>query len=154
MSSLAKMKEAYPGELELKMYPPTEDVILHKERPLRKEDELLLPYEKLERSRQYSKRLYERKEEKRQREENARIKQKRFDVNFSLRIKRMEKLFAIYAAQTSDSYRKAARRRPYLPQLNCAMKAFNVWKRHQLDKDDEEKHFLPKIPNRTTERSS
>ena len=150
-SSLKVAKKIYSNELKIGMYPSRDDMFKRKKKAHNWCDdvELLQPREKAERIQNYTKVLRERNEKKQQRGEKEIDKQKLPNINSDLRSNRMQTLFAIYADQTSDSYRIAAKRRYFLPPLHNVLKVLNKahkLKRNILEEDDEdEKTILPKI---------
>ena len=150
-SSLKVAKKIYSNELKIGMYPSRDDMLKRKKKAHNwcDDEELLQPREKAERIQNYTKVLRERNEKKQQRGEKEIDKQKLPNINSDLRSNRMQTLFAIYADQTSDSYRIAAKRRYFLPPLHNVLKVLNKahkLKRNILEEDDEdEKTILPKI---------
>ena len=151
--SLERAKQIYPHELHLKKYLSKSVIAKWKQKMQVDNEERLKPNEKLERSREYSKALHKKQKERRKREESNGINQGK-SVEQDSQLKSMEHLFGLYGVQTSGSYRNAARRKCYLPNLNCfptVFKAANQWKRIKVDKEEDEKNFLPVIPDKTNE---
>ena len=127
-----------------------------KQKELWNENKVIEPNDRFHRSRNYAKLLQERRERQRQREEIAYAKEQAAKMIADMRFKQIGQLFAIYVAQASDSYRKPAKKAYHFPPIYAVLRAFkNIrqQKLHELDKEADEKHFLPKLPFRNLDRS-
>lgn len=156
-SSLIVAKRIYSNELKLGVYPNEDDMLKHtrKSRKWVEEDDKLQPYEKLERVQRYTKSLVERSEKKKQLSEMNGDRRKMPNLNSDLRSNRMETLFQLYADQTSDSYRIAARRKYFLPPLTNVLKVLGKnqkVRQNCVEEKEEENTTFPKLPDRNSER--
>eukprot|EP00794_Sanderia_malayensis_P007489 gene7489-8320_t len=155
-SSLGVAKRIYSNELKIGVYTPKgnmprpaedDDATKRLKRPTKWrrygfEDEMY-PQEKVERMQQYTKSLEARKEN------NARKTKATSSVPtstcpFSMvdpRANRLATLFSVYGEQSSDSYRRPAKGRSFLPPVTQALKTMNLnrWK------DVRARHFADEV---------
>ena len=127
-----------------------------KQKELWNENNVIEPNDRFHRSRNYAKLLQERRERLKQREEIAHAKEQAAKMIADMRFKQIGQLFAIYVAQASDSYRKSAKKACHFPPIYAVLRAFKtirLQRLNELDKDADEKNFLPKLPLRNLDRS-
>ncbi len=162
-SSLQVAKRIYLNELKIGVYVPVGDMLRQKNDSLQRkkkakwnydEYELLRPNEKLERMNKYTKSLQTRKEKARTKSQVVKTSNCPFST-FDPRANRLATLFSVYAEQSVDSYRRAAKARSFLPPLTQTLRALNKsrWKEARLrqftdgtsEMRENEKTSLPKL---------
>lgn len=112
------------------------------------EECVLQPHEKLQRSQRYIKSLTERRRKKEQPAKRKGSVHKLPNVVSSLRPSLVQNLFQLFADQSTDSYRKSAKRKYLLPPLANVLKVLSDGRRLrqvQLKTDEDENTRFPKI---------
>ena len=123
-SSLNVARRIYLNDLKLGVYVPRRMMLPQrkKKRFIDTDDSMLYPREKLERMQKYTKSLGSRKAKAK---EQAGVEKRSPFSTFDPCANRLETLFSVYAEQSNDSYRRAAKGTTFLPPLTQTLKALN-----------------------------
>ena len=135
-SSLPVAKRIYTNELKTVNYPSKETLLTNQRivgKWMRDEESILSPEEKSKRMQKFMQSLKDRQGNAQPKE--SKRNRKRLPYNEAdPRANRLETIFSIYADQSTESYRMAAKRKNFLPPLPQILKILNNSRRRREKK--------------------